>query len=193
MSHMLWVSYSCTILSSIVINKSKIETQCSVMSSLQRPKKFSVIVSNGERYSFLAKSGDDLSKIGTQYMYTNQLPTWLHVNWKHTLETLSFGNIILDWKHRLDIGNKNRILETLKAFGNISLYIGNIKGVWKHKSVYWKHKSMYWKHCIWKHIEIGNNFTHNCTQGFRIEMIPGSILWLISTKWHHHCVKKTVT
>ena len=45
----------------ILIRKSQIETQCSVMSSLQRPKKFSVIASNGQRYSFLAKNGDDLS------------------------------------------------------------------------------------------------------------------------------------
>ena len=44
-----------------MIHKSQIETQCSVMSSLQRPKKFSVIGSNGHRYSFLAKNGDDLS------------------------------------------------------------------------------------------------------------------------------------
>ena len=36
----------------------------------------------------------------------------LHVYWKHTLETLSFGNIIFIWKHGLDIGNKNWILET---------------------------------------------------------------------------------
>ena len=40
----------------------------------------------------------------------------LHVYWKHTLETLSFGNIILDWKHGKDIGNINRILETYKGY-----------------------------------------------------------------------------
>ena len=37
---------------------------------------------------------------------------WLHVYWKHTLETLSFGNIIRVWKHNLYIGNITFMLET---------------------------------------------------------------------------------
>ena len=36
----------------------------------------------------------------------------LYVYWKHTLETLSFGNIICIWKHGLDIGNMKRHLAT---------------------------------------------------------------------------------
>ena len=63
----------------------------------------------------------------------------LHVYWKHTLETLSFGNIICIWKQKMYIGNIHWILETKigywkheKAFGNIiciletSLWFGNI-------------------------------------------------------------------
>ena len=52
---------------------------------------------------------------------------WLYVYWKHTLETLSFENIIFIWKHGLDIGNKNWILETYKGVWKHKLYIGNIR------------------------------------------------------------------
>ena len=64
----------------------------------------------------------------------------LHVYWKHTLETLSFGNIICIWKQKMYIGNMHWILETKigywkhkKAFGNIiciletSLSFGNTR------------------------------------------------------------------
>ena len=53
--------------------------------------------------------------------------SWLYVYWKHTLETLSFGNIILDWKHGKDIGNINRILETYKGYWKQNQDIGNIQ------------------------------------------------------------------
>ena len=56
----------------------------------------------------------------------------LHVYWKHTLETMSFGNIICIWKHGLDIGNKNWILETYIGYWKRKLDIGNITLVWKH-------------------------------------------------------------
>ena len=64
----------------------------------------------------------------------------VHVYWKHTLETLSFGNIICIWKQKMYIGNMHWILETKigywkhkKAFGNIiciletSLSFGNTR------------------------------------------------------------------
>ena len=43
-----------------------------------------------------------------------------HVYWKHTLETLSFGNISFAWKQKMYIGNMHLILETKI-------------GYWKHK------------------------------------------------------------
>ena len=45
----------------------------------------------------------------------------LHVYWKHTLETMSFGNIICVWKQKIYIGNIKRRLETYS-------------GYWKHHS-----------------------------------------------------------
>ena len=53
------------------------------------------------------------------------------------LETY-IGNIVV-WKHHFR-------LETSIGYWKQKSDIGNMKGVWKHKSVYWKHKSVYWKH-----------------------------------------------
>ena len=66
------------------------------------------------------------------------------------LETY-IGNIVV-WKHHWRLETKNAYWKHTLDIGNISLYIGNIKLDWKHKSVYWKHKIRletnfgYWKH-----------------------------------------------
>ena len=51
------------------------------------------------------------------------------VVWKHHLH-LETKNVY--WKHALDIGNKNRILETYELDWKHILHIGNITFVWKH-------------------------------------------------------------
>ena len=38
-----------------------IEADCQLMRSMQRPVKFTIVASNGQRYSFLAKTGDEMS------------------------------------------------------------------------------------------------------------------------------------
>ena len=75
----------------------------------------------------------------------------LYVYWKHTLETLSFGNIICVWKQKMYIGNIHWILEPKIGYWKHKKAFGNINCILETYLLYWKHRFVYWKHCIWKH------------------------------------------